>query len=135
ALHLEQLLILTYQRVLRLRQDAHQRLLIERVQRSEHRQTTDELRNHAELDQVVAGYLRQHLAEAALGLIRALEAHRVLRQPPGNDLVQPDERAAADEQDVRRVDLDVLLLGMLASALRRDVADRPFEHLQQRLLN
>ena len=34
-----------------------------------------------------------------------------------------------------RVHLDVLLLGMLAAALGRDVGDRPFEHLQQRLLH
>ena len=49
--------------------------------------------------------------------------------------VEADERAAADEQDVRRVHLDVLLLGVLAAALRRDVADGAFEHLQQGLLH
>jgi hypothetical protein len=52
-----------------------------------------------------------------------------------DDLVDTDERAAADEQDVARVDLDVLLLGMLAATLRRDVADRALEHLEQRLLH
>ena len=50
-------------------------------------------------------------------------------------LLEPDERAAADEQDVGRVHLDVLLLGVLAAALRRDVGDGPFEHLQQGLLH
>ena len=49
--------------------------------------------------------------------------------------VEADERAAADEQDVRRVHLDVLLLGMLAAALRRNVGDGAFEHLQQGLLH
>ena len=36
---------------------------------------------------------------------------------------------------LRGIDLDVLLLGMLAAALRRDVADGAFEHLQQGLLD
>ena len=48
---------------------------------------------------------------------------------------RPDERAAADEQDVGRVHLDVLLLGMLAAALGRDVGHGPLEHLQEGLLD
>ena len=48
---------------------------------------------------------------------------------------RPLKRAAADEQDVRRVHLDVLLLGVLAAALGGDVGDRPLEHLQQGLLH
>src|SRR5262249_59942200 len=50
-------------------------------------------------------------------------------------LVEADERAAADEQNVARVDLEEFLVGMLASTLRRDVGDGPFEDLQERLLN
>src|SRR5207302_10970075 len=42
---------------------------------------------------------------------------------------------AADEEDVGRINLDVLLLGVFAAALRRDVADRSFEHLEERLLH
>ena len=63
------------------------------------------------------------------------EADRPLAEPLADDVVEADERAAADEQDVRRVDLDVLLLGMLAAALRRHVGRRAFEHLQQGLLH
>ena len=48
---------------------------------------------------------------------------------------RPDERAAADEQDVRRVDRRELLVRMLAAALRRNVGDRAFQNLQQRLLH
>ncbi len=70
---------------------------------------------------------------SALGL--AAEADRLAADPPGDDVFEADERAAADEQDVRRVHLDVLLLGMLAAALRRDVGDGAFEHLQQGLLH
>ncbi len=52
-----------------------------------------------------------------------------------DDAVQARERAAADEQDVRGVDLDVLLLGVLSPALGRDVGDGAFEHLEQGLLH
>ena len=65
----------------------------------------------------------------------AVEADRRLADAAGDDLLEPDERAAADEQDVRRVDGDVLLLGVLAAALRRDVRDRALEDLEQRLLH
>ena len=70
-----------------------------------------------------------------LGLGLAAEADRLAADPAGDDVVEPDERPAADEQDVGRVHLDVLLLGMLAAPLRRDVGDRPFEHLQEGLLH
>ena len=52
-----------------------------------------------------------------------------------DDLLQPVERAAADEQDVLGVDLDVFLLRVLAAALRRHRGDRALEDLEQRLLH
>ena len=52
-----------------------------------------------------------------------------------DDFLEPVERAAADEQDVGRVDLNEVLVRMLAPALRRNVGDRPFEDLQQCLLH
>ena len=50
-------------------------------------------------------------------------------------LSRPDERAAADEQDVRRVDLEELLVRVLAAALGRDVRDGAFQNLEERLLD
>ena len=50
-------------------------------------------------------------------------------------LFQPVERAAADKQDVFRVDLNELLLWMLPSALGRHIADSALQDLQQRLLH
>ncbi len=70
---------------------------------------------------------------AVLGV--AAEADGLAADAAGDDVVQADEGAAADEQDVRGVHLDVLLLGVLAAALRRDVADGAFEHLEQGLLH
>ena len=52
-----------------------------------------------------------------------------------DDLLEAAERAAADEQDVGRVDLQELLLRVLAAALRRHVRDRALDDLEQRLLH
>ncbi len=52
-----------------------------------------------------------------------------------DDLLEAVEGAAADEQDVGRVDLHELLVRVLAAALRRHVGDRALDHLQQRLLH
>ncbi len=51
-LHLEQLLVLLEQRVLRLLQDLDQRLDVEVFQRRDHRQTADEFGDQAELEQI-----------------------------------------------------------------------------------
>ena len=52
-LHVEEFLILPHQRVLRLGQNAHQRILIELAERRDHRQTADEFRNQPELQEVL----------------------------------------------------------------------------------
>src|SRR5208283_4747033 len=51
------------------------------------------------------------------------------------DALEAGKRAAADEQDVGRVDLQKFLLGMFAPALRRNACDRAFHDLKQRLLH
>ena len=58
-----------------------------------------------------------------------------LADPRADDLVEPGERAAHDEEHVRRVDLDELLVRVLAAALRRHRGRRALEDLQQRLLH
>ena len=64
-----------------------------------------------------------------------LEAQRLAADAPLDDVLESDERAADDEQDVRGVDRNELLVRVLASALRRDVGDRALEDLEQRLLH
>ena len=64
-----------------------------------------------------------------------LEAQRLLADAAVDHLVEADERAAADEEDVGRVDLEELLVRVLAAALRRNVGDGAFQDLQQRLLH
>ena len=48
---------------------------------------------------------------------------------------EPCECARDDEQDVGRIDLDELLVRMLAPALRRNRGNRSLEDLEQRLLH
>ncbi len=64
-----------------------------------------------------------------------MESHRLAAKPALNDLVQTDKGAAADEKDPLGVDLNVFLVRMLATALRRHVADCAFKNFQQRLLD
>ena len=71
-------------------------------------------------------FRRQHLGR---------KADRGRTSARGDDLLEPREGAAADEQDVGGVDLQELLLRMLAAALRRDRGHRAFHDLQQRLLH
>jgi hypothetical protein len=54
-----------------------------------------------------------------------VEADALVADAALDDLVEAGERAAADEQDVRRVDLDELLVRVLAPALRRHRRLRP----------
>ena len=52
-----------------------------------------------------------------------------------DELLKTGEGTAADEQDVRGIDLQKLLLRMLAAALRWNRSDRAFHDLEQRLLH
>ena len=52
-----------------------------------------------------------------------------------DDLLQPVEGAAADEQNVVGVHLDELLMGVLPAALRRHVGHGALQDFQQRLLH
>ena len=63
------------------------------------------------------------------------EADALGAGPALDDLLDAGERAAADEQDVGGVDLDELLVGVLAPALRRHRGGGALEDLQQRLLH
>lgn len=109
------------------------------LQGRHHRQAADELRNQAELDQVFRLDFGQHLAHFLLALAAlhlGAEADAADVGGTGLDhLVQPGERAAADEQDVLGVHLQEFLLRMLAPALRRNACHGAFDQLQQGLLH
>src|SRR6266508_500302 len=134
---LEQPAVLLHERVLRLGKDLDQRVAVQRRDGGDDREPADELRDQAELEQV----LRHHVAVVTAGLAVRLrldhhvEAERLLADPLLHDVVQAGERAADDEQHVRGVDLDELLVRVLAPALRRHAGRRTLQDLQQGLLN
>ncbi len=64
-----------------------------------------------------------------------MEAERLLPHAALDNLFKPHESPAADEQDIRGIHGRKFLVRMLAPTLRRDVGDRTFENLQQRLLH
>src|ERR1019366_475977 len=133
----EELLVLLDERVLRLGEDADDVLLVEVIQRHRDRKPADELRDEAVLEQVLSLQLAEHLGRL-LGPRAprlAVEADDPLAETVLNDLLETIERPAANEQDVGRVDLDEVLVGVLAAALRRDVGHRALEDLQQCLLD
>ena len=63
------------------------------------------------------------------------DAAHAARHAPIDDRTQALERAAADEQHLAGVDLQELLVRMLASALRRHGGDGALDDLEQRLLH
>src|SRR2546423_2120103 len=70
-------------------------------------------------------------------MLAGIISSRMARRPraPFDVLCTPVERPAADEQDVFRIHLDVLLLRVLAAALGRHARHRALEDLEQRLLH
>src|SRR5439155_2666037 len=134
VVEVEELLVLLHQRVLRLDENAHQRVLVEVVHDADDRQPADELRDQPELQEV----LGQHVGQEAAGLLEVVlatdvgaEADATVPDPRLDDSVETGERATADEQDVRGVDLDELLVRVLAAALRRYRRRRALEDLEQ----
>src|SRR5690625_583630 len=138
ALHFKQLAILLGQGVLRLRQDGDQGVDVQLFQGGDDRQATDKLGDQAVANQVLGLDLRQHLADIA-GILPALdlgaEADAPLLRALPDDLVQTSEGAATDEQDVGGIDLEELLLGVLAPSLGRHRGHSALDQLQQGLLH
>src|SRR5690606_30754112 len=137
VLELEDLAVLLDEGVLRLAQDADQGIPVEARDRADDRQPADELGDEPVLEQV----LRLDLLEQGRGVLLVVavdvggEADAAAADAVLDDALEPGERTAADEQDVRRVDLDELLVGVLAPPLRRHRGDGALEDLQQRLLH
>src|SRR5262245_18173117 len=130
-------LVLIDERVLRLDEDLDEVLALQLMHRRDDREPADELGDQPVREEILGHHVGQQL-----GLVRVVpradvrpEADRVLADPLADDLLEASERAAADEEHVRRVDRQELLVRMLAAALRGYRSDGPFEDLQQRLLD
>src|SRR5688572_4729333 len=136
-LEVEVLLVLLDDRVLRLLEDADERRVVEVVQGGDDGQPAHELRDEAVAQEILGLDHRQQVPHAAIlvALDLGAEAHARASHPRLDVLVEADEGAAADEEDVRGIDLNELLMRMLASALRRNIRDGAFENLQEGLLH
>src|SRR5690554_2690538 len=137
AVHLQQFLELLDQCVLGLGEDPHQHLLIQRIQGAHHRHPPDELGNQPVAQEILGHDLPQDLADLLFFPAQDLstETNALLSDPALDDLFQPVKGSAADEQDVGGIDLDKLLMGMLAPALRRYAGNCALQDLQQCLLH
>ena len=137
VLELEHLAVLAHHGVLGLGQDRHQVVLVERLRLGHDGRTTHELGDHAKGVEV----LREHLTQQVVLVDRGgagdlgVKAHALVAHAIGNDLIQTHKGTATDEQDVRCVDLQQLLLGMLAAAGGRNAGHRALKNLKQCLLN
>src|SRR5436309_9649270 len=121
-LKLEKLLILPDQGVFRLREDVHQCRMVQFGEGTDYGKAADELRDQPELYEIPRlGYLQDVGWRRGLALLSVLlrynEAKTLFSNAALDDLVQPHKSAAADKQDVRRVDLDEFLMRMLAPSL------------------
>src|SRR5262245_46077023 len=90
VLHLEQALVLLDQRVLRIGEDPLQRSFVEILERRNHRQAANELRNEAILQEVLRFDMAEDLAGATILGRQHLRSKtdRGRTAPPGDDLFQ-----------------------------------------------
>src|SRR5690606_1277277 len=103
----------------------------------DHWKTPNKLWNQAELQQIFRFHAPQDLPGVAL--VRPLyirtKTNGLGPTTAGDDLLQPGKGTTADEEDICRVDLEELLLGMFPAALGRHRGDGPLHDLQQSLLH
>ena len=142
AVHRQQGLELLDQRIARLGEDRFEGLLIEGLEHRTNRDPADEFGDQAVLHQIVRFQVAQHLAgllilltgAAVAGFTRdkadGIAAHAAL-----DHVIESHKGTTADEQDLAGIDLDAVLVGMLAAALGGNVGHGAFQHLQQGLLD
>jgi hypothetical protein len=135
AIDLEHALVLAHQSVLGLSENVHQGDLIERRDRGDDGQSTDEFGNQPEFVKVFWQYLAEQVDVVALAVKRGAESDALFTRTLGDDLLEARERSCNDEQNVGRVDLNELLVRMLAPTLRRNGCDRALKNLEECLLH
>src|SRR5690606_32043286 len=132
---LEHPLVLLDQSVARLGEDVGERPDIERRHGRDDRQAPDELGDQPELHQVLGQHVLVTLPGLLGGVQLGTETQTLLAGPRLDDLLQTGERPADDEQHVGGVDLDELLVRVLAAALRGHGGRGALQDLEQRLLD
>src|SRR4051812_9903165 len=113
-------------------------MLVELFQRGDDRQTADKLRDQAVLDKVL-GLDSLEQVVRRLRVFRAThfraEADTRFFRTVTDDPLQAVERAAADEKDVGGINLNEVLVRVLAAALRRHGGNGALDELEERLLH
>ena len=101
-------------------------------------EAANEFGDEAKLDEVFG----LDFGEEVVGLLGVkglpfggVEADGALAEAFSDDFVEVDEGAPDDEEDVTGIDVDVLLVGVFAASLRRDVGDGAFDDLEEGLLD
>ena len=133
----EKLFILLRQRVSRLRKNTNERLLIKLIERCDDRKSADEFRDQAILEKVFRLNERKQFSKADVVPAANVgsKSHRLTVQALFDNLFESDECPAADEENIRRIDLNEFLMRVLASSLGGDVGNRSFNELEKRLLH
>ncbi|MGB2612371.1 MAG: hypothetical protein WBC80_25635, partial [Isosphaeraceae bacterium] len=103
-------------RILRSLKNAGKVFHAQGIQRDDHWQPPDDLRDQAERFQVFGLHLPQQSIRSYLAVFRHLtESEPAPPETLGDDVFKTDEGSTADEQDVRRVEGHPRLLGVLVA--------------------
>ena len=106
------------QRVLRIGQNLLQRSFVEIFQRRDNRQAADEFRDKPVFQQILRLDVTEDFAGTAVFRRQNLgcETDRGRTSARGDDLLEARKGTATDEEDIGRINLQELLLRMLAAA-------------------
>ena len=134
----ELLFILLHERVFGLGKDLDEFLFGEFTQGRNDREAADELGDESEVEKV----FRADFAEEAdvitfffIEVLAGFEPKDACSKAAADDVLHTDEGSTADKENLFGVDLDILLLRVLATALRGDVTNGSLEDFEKGLLD
>ena len=136
AVHLEEFAVLAHQRVFRFQEYAVQGSAVEGVEVCQHGQTADDFGDESEGFEVLGGDVLHQVAGVETGdVLHGVVTHRMGVEPLRYLPFDAVEGSAADEKDVGGVHLDVILVGVFASAFGGHVDHSAFEEFEKALLH
>ena len=115
TIEFEEFRVLADQRVLGLAENADERLPIQIVNRRHQGQSTNELGDQSELDQILGKRLGEEFTRPPVGPTTDVgsKPDSPIAHSPTNQIVKARKGSPDNEQDVGGVDLDEFLVGML----------------------
>ena len=121
--------------ILRLGKNTEKRILVQAVKICHDRQTSDDFRDKAIGFQVLGSHVAKEIVLVHFLLFRCRKTDYLGIETLCDTTLDSLEGTAADEQDVLGIDMNELLLRMLAASLRRYIDDTSFQKFQQCLLH